>query len=315
VRKFLEQIIYFLTLIKLSFLTGNVSIAKQIAKEGVAIRRKNGRIQLPDMGIDIDPKKHSYLLKGIHNLCSLKQNTNIELEISDEDQIIASINDCRFYINSKEEIFILNEVFALHIYDVSIPCKSVVVDIGMNIADTAIYFAAKEEIEKVYAYEPFKTTYEAALRNIELNPKLSAKIKTYNFGLSDKEEDLICDYSAGHKGCVGISSVVLPEKLKGDITKEKIKVFPVTDEVIKIKKEFPNHKFIMKVDCEGSEFEIIEILDKKNLLGQINVFLLEWHTKPPSIIINTLLKAGFAVFNRDSFKNKNGQGMLYAFKI
>jgi FkbM family methyltransferase len=312
-RKLLKQISYFLTLARLYFLTGNASAARHLAKEGVVIKRKKGQILLPDMGIDIDPKKHLYLLKGIHNLCSLEQNTNITLEVAAENQIIANINDCRFYINSKEELFILNEVFARHIYDVSIPCKSVVIDIGMNIADTAIYFASKKEIEKVYAYEPFKPTYEAALRNIELNPKLSAKIKPYNFGLSDKEEDLVCDYSIKHKGCVGISDTVSCGKLKGSTVKEKIKVFPVADEIIKAKKSFPEHKLIMKADCEGSEFQIIESLDEKNLLGQIDIMLLEWHIRQPNVIINALLKAGFAILNRDNFKNC--QGMLYAFKV
>lgn len=311
-KKLLKKILYFLTLARLYFLVGHTRIAKHIAEEGIAIRRKKGRIQLPDIGIDIDPKKHIYLLENIHFICSLKRNTNMKLKVTDENQIMANINGCCFYINSKEEIFILNEVFTQHIYDISIPYKSVVVDIGMNIADTAIYFAAKEEIEKVYAYEPFKPTYKAAIRNLELNPEFSAKIEPYNFGLSDKEEDLVCDYSTAHKGNVGISCIVHFGKIR-DVTKEKIKVLPVADEVMKVKKCFPDHKLIIKVDCEGSEFKIIESLSEKKLLGQIDIILLEWHMKSPHVIVDALLKAGFAIFNRDNF---NGPvGMLYAFKI
>jgi FkbM family methyltransferase len=311
-KNFFERILYCLTLSRLFLLLGNTRVSKHIAEEGIIIKKKNGQIQLPFLNIAIDRKKHFFILERISLICSLKKNAALILKVNDKNEIIADISGICFYINSKDEIFTLNEVFAQYVYGIIIPFKSIVIDVGMNIADSTLYFASKKEVERVYAYDPFISTYKSAIRNIELNPEFSAKIEPYNFGLGDKEEELVCNYSAAYKGSAGIWYNAQHTKNE-NVIKEKIKMMPVSDEVIRAKKRFPEHKLIMKVDCEGSEFEIIESLNKKNLLSQIDIILLEWHIKEPTVIINILLKAGFAIFSRDNIKNT--YGMLYAFKI
>ena len=51
-----------------------------------------------------------------------------------------------------------------------------------------------DKVKKVYSFEPFKKTYERALKNIELNGK-STKIYTYNIGLSDHNEIKNIEYN------------------------------------------------------------------------------------------------------------------------
>ena len=53
------------------------------------------------------------------------------------------------------------------------------------------------------------------------------------------------------------------------------------------------------MDCEGAEYEIFENLSESNLLGKIDVLIIEWHDKGAKSIENTLLKFGFNVFSRD----------------
>ena len=308
--KILKNIFLLLKFLKIYASTGNTKITKRLLSENISIKKKKGLIQLPDIGININPNKHIYILKGIHDLCSLRQNADAKFELIDNDKIIANINTCRFYIESQEDIFVLNEVFAQHIYNIYIPCKSIVVDIGMNIADTTLYFACNEKIEKIYAYEPFKYTYNIAIKNIGLNPKLSKKIEAYNFGISDKRQDIVCAFAPAYKVGAGIATKLNGKK---NVVKETITLLPAANEITKAKKAFPEHKLIIKIDCEGMEFEIIKSLSNKNLLSQIDIILLEWHIKSPKVIIDTLLKAGFTIYNKNNFKDV--VGMLYAFKI
>ena len=59
---------------------------------------------------------------------------------------------------------------------------------------------------------------------------------------------------------------------------------------------------VIKMDCEGSEFAIMEGLDRANLLSRINVFMIEWHKwwsadKSNEDLARPLLANGFAVFD------------------
>lgn len=309
--KAIKKISDFISFAKLYFLVRNTRIAKHIAKEGLTIKRKNGRLWLQDFNIDIDLNKHEHILRGIRSICFLKHNTNFKLILTDKDEVMANVDDCNLYINSKEEIQLLNEVFAEHMYDIELPYQSIVLDIGMNIADTALYFASKKNVDLVRGYEPFKPTFEKALRNLELNPGLTSKIEAYNYGLSNREDNLECRYSTEHKGSTGISCILWYGEIT-DITKERIKIKPAADEVRRAKNDFPDHGLVLKVDCEGSEFEIIESLNKEKLLDQIDVILLEWHEKSPQVIVDALLKSGFVIFKKNNFNSHIG--MLYAFR-
>jgi len=63
---------------------------------------------------------------------------------------------------------VLAEVFVLRPYDWLEVENRVVIDIGANIGDTALYFRQRGAAH-VYAYEPVDAIYRAALRNVELN--------------------------------------------------------------------------------------------------------------------------------------------------
>jgi hypothetical protein len=62
-------------------------------------------------------------------------------------------------------------------------------------------------------------------------------------------------------------------------------------------------RFLLKLDCEGSEFPIIENLSEKNLLKEIDVILMEWHkwwdkTKTQRFLIEPLLRNDFLILDR-----------------
>jgi len=307
--KTVKKILNFISFAKLYFLVGNTRIAKHIAKEGLEfVRKGKDCIWFPDLNIILDIKKHFDILKCIRLVSQLQRKTNCEFKQTSNGVCIAVIQGCEFNINTSEEIVLLSEIFLDHSYDIALPYKSIVLDVGMNNADSSLYFASKKNVEFVRGYEPFRPTFEAARRNLDLNPGLAAIIEPYNYGLSGREAELECDYSAKNTAGVGLSGIL---GAKSNIVKEKIKIKSVVHEIVRAGQDFPDHSIVLKVDTEGSEFEMIECLDREKVLEKIDIVILEWHKKSPQVIIEALLKSGFAVFRRN---NLNGYtGMLYAF--
>ena len=84
-----------------------------------------------------------------------------------------------------------------------------------------------------------------------------------------------------------------------------------SSEFEEIFRELNKEKVIVKMDCEGAEYEIIENLYKSGLLGKIDVLLMEWHDKGSDRLEKTLLDSGFECFSQ----NINSiSGMIYAYK-
>ncbi len=120
-----------------------------------------------------------------------------------------------------------------------------VVDVGAFVGDSAIYFALKGA-KRVIAVEPHPGAYAEMLRNIELN-KLTGVITPVNAGLADKP-GVICIGNVSVAGTVttyhtpgGCGSGVSAETLGGLIDEYGIQ---------------PSET-ILKMDCEGCEFNVI----------------------------------------------------------
>ena len=68
--------------------------------------------------------------------------------------------------------------------------------------------------------------------------------------------------------------------------------------------------FVLKIDCEGGEFEIFEMLDSI-ILGKINLIIIEWHWKKPNPLLNQLHLFNFSTITNSIDENS---GIIYAFK-
>lgn len=296
--------------LKLYFLVRSSRVARHIIREHLEFVRKwKHQILLPEFGIELDVKKDFYVLRCIRLISQLHKKTGLKLRRQDDGGFLASIQGINLNFSKYEDIVLLSEIFLQHNYDIIVPYRSIVLDIGMNNADSTLYFASKTNVEHVRGYEPFEATYELAKRNIECNPRLAAKIELNNYGLSDKAAELECDYCSENTAGAGVSGIL---GKKGNVTKERIKLKSAANEVMRAIEDFPRCRMILKIDCEGSEFAIIESLERTHLLGRVDIILLEWHEKSPQVIIDTLQHSGFTIFNRDSLKGM--AGMLYAFR-
>ena len=215
--------------------------------------------------------------------------------------------------NTKDHpLYLVKVVFARSEYNLNIKKESILIDIGMNRAAASLLFASNENIKKIYAYEPFKPTFELAKRNLELNPQLSEKINAFNFGLGKSEKTLELPYRDDATGSMSTTHGVC--KNRKNTKKETVVVKDAAKEVAAILKENKNKHIIIKCDCEGAEFEIFERLREENIISRIDVVVMEYHFEKPDRLINILTENAFAVQTKIGSR-KSRTGYIYAVRM
>ena len=206
----------------------------------------------------------------------------------------------------------IGEILVNETYNLSCKDDSVVIDIGMNRAIASLFFAAKENVKKIYAFEPFEPTLALAKKNLDLNPKLNKKIQTFAYGLGKKDTTLDIPYSINLSDCMSTTHTV---SVKQNVRTETVTVKDSAQILAPIFEENKNNRIIVKCDCEGAEFEIIERLDEENLVGKIDAVLMEYHFKKPDRLVKILTENGFAVHVKHGLKKEPITGYLYAVKM
>ena len=217
---------------------------------------------------------------------------------------ISNAADCPLYL--------VKEVFVKSEYDLNLRRESILIDIGMNRAAVSLLFAAKENIKRIYAYEPFKPTFELAKRNLELNPRLSEKINAIDFGLGKADITLELPYMANSTGSMSTTHDVC--KGNKNIRKETVVIKDAAKEIAPILEENKNKHIIVKCDCEGAEFEIFERLNEENMVSRIDVVMMEYHFEKPDRLVNILTENGFAV-QMKAGSSKSRTGYIYAVRM
>lgn len=223
-----------------------------------------------------------------------------------EEQIRFDISDYAKACAHIEEI-IVNDTYNFNCKD-----KSVVIDIGMNRAISTLFFAAKENVKEIYAFEPFEPTLALAKKNLALNPELNKKIKIFAYGLGKEDAILEIPFSIDLSDCMSTTHSV---SVKQNVKKETVAVKDAAKILAPIFKEDKNNRIIVKCDCEGAEFEILERLDEENLVGKMDVVLMEYHFKKPDKLVEIFTENGFAVHVKYGLKKEPITGYLYAVKM
>lgn len=277
--------------------------------------RKNKSLFISKINLNVKFDKHFYLIEKYNITLSIQDNLSPKWLILDGN-VSLKFGDFHFNITSWEELFIIEEVFVKGVYNFISDKEYIFYDVGMNVGITSLFFASKPNVKEVHAFEPFKQTFESAFINYNLNKIISSKIHANNFGLSSEDKSLVVDYLFDLKGSVGIEGI--PERTLTEnenlISKEKI-VVKKASEIFSnlVENNEPDQlTHVLKLDCEGSEYEILADLDRSKLISKFSVIILEWHNKGPRDIQEILLLNGFNLLSFD-FLNKD-IGMIYAFK-
>lgn len=157
-----------------------------------------------------------------------------------ENDILGIKIDCLDYYPNKCHINNIFYEIMGGMYDMDVQNEKVV-DIGAFYGETAIYFS-KIGASEVFAYEPFKSE-SFILDNAKLNN--CNNIKSYRMAVLDKDGFLNCDPDFENCGETQIYYAENPEKKLNTISLQSI---------------VEKHKLengCLKIDTEGSEFEII----------------------------------------------------------
>lgn len=250
--------------------------------------------------------KADLLLKSASILVSqLENELNAKFEIID-DELIVTVGDINIYAETEEDLFIINEVYSELVYGFFSGDNYLLIDIGLNIGISSLYFNSIPQIKKIYAFEPVYATYNKCLRNLKLNNNTS--ILTHNFGLGNEDKKEYFTYSETFKGSIGKNELSTYKKnASTNLETVEVQIKEASVIIDKIIQSNPGLKVFVKMDCEGAETEIISNLVSKGIINSIDLLILEWH----DISFLTDLSF-FKDFNCFYHKNSPTTGMLYA---
>jgi len=148
-----------------------------------------------------------------------------------------------------------------------------VLDIGAFVGDSPIYFILKGA-KKVYAIEPHPAAYKEMIENIKLN-NMEDKIIPINMGISYDN-----DYIFIPKGKVNIEGSLFRSEGNGI----KIPAGKLSD----IIEKYNIDEQILKMDCEGCEYNII--LRDYDTIKEFDEIEFEYHAYNTKIPVSKLLE-------------------------
>lgn len=247
--------------------------------------------------------------KFIHSLNQKYSDFNL---INQDTGFIVSFLNLKIFVESAEEFFILSEVFVENDYNFSANSKSIIIDIGANIGISSLFFSNLKWVDKIYSFEPVKATFEQASYNFSINDSICKVVSFKNIGLGGYTRKEFFVFNKLVKGNTGIRGELSPSYNNiQDSVKVEVQINDASEEILKILKDNTNKKIVVKMDCEGAEYEIFENLHKSGIISSIDVFMLEWHDKGAQMIEEILKNAGFEFFSKTLSPIS---GLIYAYK-
>lgn len=272
-----------------------------------AIERSNAKRRVRMSGIDIDVHKHRFMLGGYQYVLDLHQRAGAAFHTG--DYVCCSVSDVRYRVQTLEELIILHEVYVQRTYNVSAPLDQIVVwDIGLNVGISALYFARRGF--HVFGCEPFSKTVDVARYNISLNPTLSSKISIHGVGVGGYSRDMQVPYSKEWKGNVSTAGRKRNIVRSNISSVEDVRIVDAANMLNVLMEEYPSRPVIAKVDCEGSEYEIIERLAEADMLRLLYAMIVEWHGHGSTSLVHALCDSGFCVSCIDD--PQEDAGYIYA---
>jgi len=252
---------------------------------------------------------------AIHGINLIKQT---------ETGLIIEKDGIKVLLEVEHDLETFHLIYVQNEYRLIIPLERryICIDAGMNLGFASLYFAKNPSIDMIFSYEPFEFIYHKAIRNISLNEhEISKKIVPVNAGLGLMDETRVIDqisvdWKDSNSSVTG-SAVTHLDRIR-DSSQNFMYDVPIDmlnagNEVSKIIEKFPKHGIIMKIDVEGSEYEIFESLGS-SIIENIDIFLVEYHLvegKSVNDLITCLSKTHYIYYPCPILI---GQGMIYAFK-
>jgi FkbM family methyltransferase len=176
--------------------------------------------------------------------------------------------------------------FVRQVYDSSFEDK-VVVDVGMYIGDSSIYFARKGS-KLVVGLEPSSPSFGLAKENISLN-NMEGSVIPLNCALSSTEGEATLAVSSHNPNENSIAAENVARWAAFD-SREKTRTITLEG----VMEQFGLKRIdFLKINCEGCEYDVIENISA-NTLEKINELRVSFHDGPREIG-RKLTNCGFTV--------------------
>lgn len=162
-----------------------------------------------------------------------------------------------------EAIALVEEIFERKIYDIELIDPKCIMDVGSNIGISVLYFANRYPNAAIICFEPSDIAYKFLEKNIIKN-KLQ-KITYYKYGAAQSERKAIL-YSNSY----GETTATLTKPTKNIGNKSDVMLKKLSSHI--------NFEVdLLKIDTEGSEFEILQDLIDSNKLELVKNLIIEFH--------------------------------------
>ena len=153
----------------------------------------------------------------------------------------------------------------------------IIIDVGANIGATSVFFSLNYPKSTIFAFEPVSETYDILLKNTES----FKNIFSYKCAITDKN-DLQKIYI--DEDLLGRSSLIKDHRNMNITYTENIKTMNLNNF---LKENNISKIDILKIDCEGSEKDILNSI--KNILSKVAIIYIEIHGKDKIKFITELL--------------------------
>lgn len=263
-----------------------------------AIKRQRGsnRIGLWPYQGDLEAGRDEWMLAGHRFAVELARLPELSMRIEPSGVLSVETGAFAVLVTRAEELFILQEVLCNRVYHFASPNRSVVIDVGMNVGIATLYFAACLGIP-VLAYELVPETFATALRNLQSNPQAMSLVEASNCGVAAAAGHLDVNVWPDKRGLSticerpnGVAHGTAPQRIRAQVVS-------ATEVIEQARSKFPDHELVIKMDCEGAEYEIIENLVSSGAIRQVKRLMLEWHQfneqQRPDQLLAQLVGAGF----------------------
>ncbi len=280
----------------------------------LAVRaNSSGALVASPIHVNLTPGRHDFVLEGwecAHNLAK----AGARFRVAENGDLRVTIDEISVPVLNKEDLFILGEMHVAGSYELEISGEVLILDVGMNVGHASLYFARKMPQARIVAFEPLKPTFERAQRNLGENPTLASRIEAKPFGLADADGSFEIDYADAVPGLASMYG--LPEHRKAYLPtrKEKLVVRDAAAAFDEATAGYPNRTIVMKIDCEGAEYRILDRLIETGKLARVQVLMIEWHRlaaeHDPKKLASQLHENGFVCVLQDA--KAADAGMLYA---
>lgn len=187
-----------------------------------------------------------------------------------------------------------------------------ILDIGAHKGYFSIYASVLNNVVKIFAYEPEEKNFAVLKENLKMNRVKNVFAKNVAVCGNDGVRELFLSEDSHNHSVVG-------EAFGGDVSRKVNCVSFATIIEKHLAKEGCENVALVKMDCEGAEFEILESADSSvngvEIFKKIKSFCIEYHEFLPEMkarrLVDVLKKHGYKVDARTSRYDRR-MGMIWA---